>query len=119
MMSLYRNKVIVLFCLIVVALVAWFCALPTLLTVTGYGQALAHATRAWPSVIFLGEQKFLCFLASGCLLLLADSLMRPRATPAQATTALEHNLFWAAIGIWALGVYVSYLALPLAILLRG
>jgi hypothetical protein len=119
MMSHYGNKVIVFFCLVVAATAALFCALPALLTVCGYDDVLKGVTRAWPSVAFFGEQKFFIFLVTGCLLLLADSLTRPLSESGQATTVFEYNIFWAAIAIWAVGVYVSYLALPISILLRG
>ncbi len=105
------------------------CALPIVLVTLGLGASVAALTNAFPFLIFLSIHKAWVFALSGLLLTLTAWLIY---RPAQACPSnLEHGslcnqaqvwnrrIFWVSAGIWALGFFAAFIALPLRIFLEN
>ncbi len=105
------------------------CALPILLVSIGLGAVSASLFANVPFLVTLAQYKAWMFGASGGLLALTAWLLyRPgRACPADPELAelcdKAHRwntmLFWASVGIWAIGFGTAYLALPIYLWLGG
>ncbi len=101
------------------------CTLPIALATIGFGAAVAALTSALPALVVLSEHKAWLFGGSAALMAVtAWSLWRPgRACPADPVLAAhcERGLRWnrrllaVSAGVWAVGFFAAYLALPLRI----
>jgi mercuric ion transport protein len=101
------------------------CALPITLVSFGMGATVAALTSSFPILITLSQYKVWLFGISALLLTGSGWLLyRPgRACPTDADLAqlcyriqrLNRHLFWNAVGIWCVGFFAAYLALPLRI----
>jgi hypothetical protein len=101
------------------------CALPIVLVTLGLGATVAALTSSFPILVTLSMHKAWIFAISGALLLVAGWLMwRPgRACPtdpvlaARCARAMRWNrrILWLSSGIWVIGFFAAYLALPLQI----
>lgn len=101
------------------------CALPIALVTLGFGATVAALTSALPALVVLSDHKAWLFGGSAALMAVtAWSLWRPgRACPADPALAArcERGLRWnrrllaVSAGIWAVGFFAAYLALPLRI----
>ncbi len=99
------------------------CALPITLVTLGLGATVAAMTSSFPFLITLSQHKVWIFVFSALMLILAGwALYRPgRACPADAELgqacdrAMRWNrrIYWVSIGIWSVGFFAAYLALPL------
>lgn len=100
------------------------CALPIVLVSLGFGAAVAATTSALPLLITLSQHKTWVFAGSALLLALNAALLRSAtarcpADPALATRcrradAWNRRVFIIALGVWMVGFFAAYLALPLA-----
>jgi len=105
------------------------CALPIVLVTLGFGASVAALTNVFPLLIFLSIQKIWVFSLSGVMLVLAGWLIyRPdRACPTDPelsalcdqTQSWNLRIFWVSTGIWGVGFFAAFLALPLRILFDG
>lgn len=101
------------------------CALPIALVTLGFGATVAALTSTLPALVTLSEQK--AWLFGGAALLMgatAWSLWRPgRACPAdpvlaarcERSTRWNRRLLAVSAGVWMVGLFAAYLALPLRI----
>lgn len=100
------------------------CALPILLVSVGLGATLATLTARFPVLIALAEYHVSMFVISGGLVALSGwSLWRPAVCPNEPRLAAlcantrrwGKRLLFTAVGIWVVGFFFTYLALPLRI----
>lgn len=99
------------------------CSLPIILATLGVGAVLVSEPSWLPSV---SEYKFIVFLISGIVLLVAGHLTRlpgrqypndpKQAKLCSRMSTLNHYLFWAAVAIWSAGFLSAYLILPFTFL---
>jgi len=105
------------------------CALPILLVSVGLGAVSASLFANVPFLVTFAQYKTWMFGASGGLLAFSAWLLfrSGRACPADPELAelcekaqrWNIKLFWASIGIWAVGLGTAYLALPVYLWLGG
>jgi len=105
------------------------CALPITLVTLGLGASVVAMTSAVPFLIVLSKHKVWVFVFSAAMLAVtAWILYRPdRACPADPELAARceraqvwnQRVFWFATGIWCIGFFAAYLALPLRMWWNG
>ncbi|HFQ13589.1 MAG TPA: hypothetical protein ENK40_02200 [Gammaproteobacteria bacterium] len=105
------------------------CALPILLVSLGMGAVVAALTSSFPFLITLSQHKILIFLIAGVLLLITGGVLyRPgRQCPTDPALAARcrqagnwsRRIFWLSVGIWCIGFFAAWLALPLQVWLEG
>lgn len=104
------------------------CALPILLvSIAGLGSVVASLTSNFPVLITLSQYKVWVFAVSALMLVMTAWLLwRPgRACPADPALARwcntfqiwERRVFVVSAGIWNVGFFAAFLALPLRIAL--
>lgn len=101
------------------------CALPILLVSLGLGATMASLISAFPFLSVLSQHKLGVFGFSAVMLSLSGWILyRPgRACPADPdiarlchrSQAWNRRIYWVSMGIWSLGFFTAYLALPLRI----
>lgn len=100
------------------------CALPALLVTIGLGTVVLSAVSAFPWLIPLAKHEEWLFLGAGVLIGLNFFLVyRPQKQVACDVQAGEQGcqvagrwnklVLWLSVGIYAIGVFMAYLALPL------
>lgn len=100
------------------------CALPALLVTLGLGAVVASTVSGLPWLMALSRHKTWLFLGAGLLLALNFFLVyRPRQQTAcdvsggqgcEVTGGWNRGVLWVSTAIYAIGVSVAYLALPIA-----
>ena len=105
------------------------CALPILLVSLGMGAVVAALTSSFPFLITLSQHKILIFLIAGILLLITGGVLYRLGRQCPADPALaarcrqagnwSRRIFWLSVGIWCIGFFAAWLALPLQIWLEG
>lgn len=104
------------------------CALPILLVALGLGSAVVGLTTALPWLVTLSQHKIWVFIVSGILLLTSGWLLyRPgRSCPVDPDLAARclrldrwnRIIYWVTVTIWAVGLFMAYLLLPIMQLLE-
>lgn len=99
------------------------CALPVLMVSLGFGAVMASLYYNVPTLLFLAKHKLWILSLSALLLLfLAWMIWRPNqtcptepvlATLCQKTKRWNRWVFWISVSIWFIGVFFSYLLLPI------
>ncbi len=105
------------------------CALPITLVTLGLGATVAAMTSTFPFLITLSQHKVWVFAFSAIMLALAGwAMYRPgRSCPADAELGQACNramvwnrrIWWVSVGIWSIGFFAAWLALPLLQWLEG
>lgn len=105
------------------------CALPITLVTLGLGAAVASLTSSLPFLITLSQHKIWVFGFSALMLAVSGwMLYRPgRNCPTDPRTGRLCNraqiwnrrIYWVSVGIWTIGFFAAYLALPLLQWLEG
>ena len=100
------------------------CALPILLVSVGLGATVAALTARFPVLVTLAEYHVWMFAVSGALVVLSGWLLwRPAACPSEPrlaalcaiTRTWGKRFFRTAVGMWLVGFFFTFLALPLRI----
>jgi len=98
------------------------CALPITLVSLGMGTAVISLTSSFPFLMTLSEHKLWIFVLSGLLLFAGWFVYnRERACPVepvltelcQRTQKWNRRMLWISVGIWSIGFFAAFLALPL------
>jgi len=99
------------------------CALPILLVTLGFGAVVASLNYNIPGLIFLAENKIWTLTIAALLLMaLAWVIWRPNQhCPYESTLAAlckksklwNKRIFWISSMIWFIGLFTSYLLLPI------
>lgn len=105
------------------------CALPIILVTLGMGAAVASLTSSFPILITLSQHKTWVFAFSGLMLTLGGWLLYRAGRMCPTDPELgqlcnramvwNHRIYWLSLGIWAIGFFAAYLALPLRIWLES
>ena len=105
------------------------CALPSLLVALGAGAVVASAVSALPWLVFLSHHKGWVFIVAGILIALNFALVyRPQGKVActvgggkacEEATRVNKIILWVSGGLYSVGAFVAYAALPLAKFLEG
>lgn len=105
------------------------CALPITLVALGMGATVASLVSSVPFLVTLSQYKVVVFTVSGVLLgasgwLLYRSGRECPADPALAaicerTQKWNRRVWWSSLGLWGVGFFAAFLALPLTIWLEG
>ncbi len=103
------------------------CALPILLVTLGLGSTVVAMTSAFPFLITLSQHKSWVFAFSALMLVMAGwALYRSgRVCPSDPdlgrlcnrSLVWNRRIYWISVGIWSIGFFAAYLALPLRKLL--
>ena len=103
------------------------CALPIILVSMGFGAVVASLNYNIPGLVFLAENKvWTLSLAALLLCILAWVIWRPnQSCPADPELAAycqkaknwNRKMFWASAAIWCMGIFFSFLLLPIRHLL--
>ena len=103
------------------------CALPILLVTLGFGAVVASLNYNIPALLFLAEHKIWTLtIAALILMVLAWVIWRPNqhcpSDPALAALCIKSRqwnkrIFWLSLLIWLIGIFTSYLLLPIRNLL--
>ena len=103
------------------------CAIPIVLVTFGLGATVVAATGAFPFLIVLSKYKLWVFAFSGLMLGLSAWFMyQPgRSCPTdpqlaalcERTQRWNRRVYWSSVGIWTIGFFAAFLALPLRIAL--
>ncbi len=101
------------------------CALPITLVALGMGATMASLVSNVPFLVTLSQHKILVFVISGFLLVLSGWLLyrARRACPTDSklaelcdrTQKWNRRIYWSSIGLWGVGFFAAFLALPLQI----
>ena len=104
------------------------CAFPIVLVSLGLGASVAALMSTVPFLVTLGEYKAWAFGVSGALMLLAAYMVwsSSRQCPTDATLAkrcrrantVSRRLLEVSAGVWGIGFFAAYLALPLRVWLN-
>lgn len=98
------------------------CALPAAIAAVAGGAAVASLVSAFPFLITLSRFKLYIFIIAGILLILAGYLIyRPSrqqecAYPdggCEVASRFSRVTFWVSVGIFSIGLFFAYLAVPL------
>lgn len=99
------------------------CALPVLLVSLGMGAVVASLNYNIPGLLLLAEYKDWTLVLAGLMLgLMAWVIWRPNqhcptdpklAALCQRSKRLNQTVFWLSLCIWLIGLFFSYLLLPL------
>jgi len=98
------------------------CALPITLVSLGMGATVISLTSSFPFLMTLSEHKLWVFVLSGLLLFAGWFVYkRERACPVepalaelcQRTQKWNRRMLWVSVGIWSIGFFAAFLALPL------
>ncbi|HKJ69708.1 MAG TPA: hypothetical protein VKA68_17260 [bacterium] len=99
------------------------CALPAAVSTLAGGAAVIGLTSAFPFLIPLSRSKDWIFLAAGGMILISGILtLRPKGAIACSITGgqgcevagkFTKFMFWASVGIYALGAFASYALTPM------
>lgn len=105
------------------------CVLPIVFVSLGLGVALTGLFSQFPILITLSQHKIWIFLTSAALLTGVAWLLwgSPRSCPADPKLAAlcermypwNKRIFWVALTVWIIGTSVTYIILPLWMLLEG
>jgi len=105
------------------------CVLPILLVSMGFGVAVVALIGQFPFVITLSQHKIWIFLISASLLIGTAWLLwgTPQSCPADPKLAAvceriqrwNKRIFWLALTIWIIWADVTYIILPLWMLVEG
>ncbi|MCZ6657668.1 MAG: hypothetical protein O7C67_10255 [Gammaproteobacteria bacterium] len=101
------------------------CALPITLVALGMGATMASLASNVPFLVTLSQHKILVFAISGGLLALSGWLLyrAGRACPTDPELAALCNktqkwnrrIYGSSVGLWGIGFFAAFLALPLQI----
>ena len=101
------------------------CALPITLVALGMGATMASLVSNVPFLVTLSQYKIWVFAISGALLVLSGWLLyrAGRACPTDPTLAAlcdktqkwNRRIYWSSVGLWGIGFFAAFLALPLQI----
>lgn len=99
------------------------CALPVLLVSLGMGAVVASLNYNIPGLLLLAEYQDWTLVLAGLMLgLMAWVIWRPNqhcptdpklAALCQRSKRLNQTVFWLSLCIWLIGLFFSYLLLPL------
>jgi hypothetical protein len=98
------------------------CALPITLVSLGMGATVISLTSNFPFLMTLSEHNLWVFVLSGLLLFAGWFVYkRGRACPVesalaelcQRTQKWNRRILWISAGIWSIGFFAAFLALPL------
>jgi hypothetical protein len=99
------------------------CALPIVLVSMGFGAVVASINYNIPVLVFLAENKLWTLsIAALLLVFLAWVIWSPnQSCPADPKLAAycqkaknwNRKIFWASVSIWGIGIFFSYLLLPI------
>ena len=105
------------------------CALPATIAAVAGGAAVAGFVSTFPWLIPLSQNKGWLFLGAGLLIAFNGVLtLRPRGAVACSITGgkgcevagkFSRVMFWNSIGIYAVGVFMSYAIVPIMQFLEG
>ena len=105
------------------------CALPITLVALGMGATMASLVSNVPFLVTLSQHKILVFGISAALLALSGWLLyrSGRACPTdpqlaalcERTQKWNRRIYWSSFGLWSVGFFAAFLALPLQIWLEG
>ena len=105
------------------------CALPITLVALGMGATMASLVSNAPFLVTLSQHKIWVFAISGALLALSGWLLyrAGRACPTDPELAAlcdrtqkwNRRIYWSSVGLWGVGFFAAFLALPLQIWLEG
>ncbi len=101
------------------------CALPIILVTLGLGTTVVALTSSIPLLVTLSQHKIWVFAGSAILLAGAGWIMyRPaRACPVDPvlgklcdrTQLWNRRIYWTSVGLWGVGFFAAFVALPLRI----
>ncbi len=99
------------------------CAIPIMLVTLGFGATVVAMTSVFPFLIVLSKYKLWVFAFSGLMLAFSSWFMRwtGRSCPAdpqlaalcERTRKWNRRIYWSSVGLWGIGFFAAYLALPL------
>ncbi len=105
------------------------CALPITLVALGMGATMASLVSTVPFLVTLSQHKVLVFAISGFLLALSGWLLHRagRVCPSDPKLAAlcdktqrwNRRIYWSSVGLWGVGFFAAFLALPLQIWFEG
>ena len=105
------------------------CALPITLVALGMGATMASLVSNVPFLMTLSQHKIMVFALSAALLALSGWLLyrRGRECPADSKLAAlcdrtqkwNRGVYWSSVGLWGVGFFAAFMALPLQILFEG
>ena len=105
------------------------CALPITLVALGMGATMASLVSSVPFLVTLSQYKVAVFTVSGMLIGASGWLLyrSGRECPAdpelaamcERTQKWNRRVWWTSVGLWCIGFYAAFLALPLTIWLEG
>lgn len=99
------------------------CAIPIMLVTLGFGATVVAMTSVFPFLIVLSKYKLWVFAFAGLMLAFSAWFMRwtGRSCPAdpqlaalcERTRKWNRRIYWSSVGLWGIGFFAAYLALPL------
>jgi hypothetical protein len=105
------------------------CALPITLVALGMGATVATLVSNVPILVTLSQHKTLVFAVSGVLIAVSGWLLyrSGRSCPTdpelaalcKKTQRWNRRIYWPTVGLWGIGFFAAFLALPLEIWLDG